>query len=97
MEFERRRAIRTRPEVLSYIQFEPEGGGIVLNASEEGLAFQAPAAVSHRGPVRLCISPNPEQRIPLTAELAWRDEANKSRGLRLTEVSPDTLTTCRPY
>jgi hypothetical protein len=90
MEFERRRAIRTRPEVLSYIQFEPEGGGIVLNASEEGLAFQAAAAVWHRGPVRLCISPNPEQRIRLTAEIAWMDEAKKSGGLRLKEVSADT-------
>jgi hypothetical protein len=90
MEFERRRAIRTRPEVLSYIQFEPEGGGIVLNATEEGLAFQAAAAVRHGGPVRLCISPNPEQRIHLTAEIAWMDEAKKSGGLRLKEVSADT-------
>jgi PilZ domain len=90
MQFERRRAVRTRPEVLSYIQFEPEGGGIVLNASEEGLAFQAAAAVRHRGPVRLCISPNPEQRIQLTAEIAWMDEAKKSGGLRFKEVSVDT-------
>jgi len=90
MEFERRRATRTRPEVLSYIQFEPEGGGIVLNASEEGLAFQAAAAVRQRGPIRLCISPNLEQRIQLTAEIAWMDEAKKSGGLRLKEVSPDT-------
>jgi PilZ domain len=90
MEFERRRATRTRPEVLSYIQFEPEGGGIVLNASEEGLAFQAAAAVRQRGPIRLCISPNLEQRIQLTAEIAWMDEAKKSGGLRLKEVSADT-------
>ena len=90
MEFERRHATRTRPEVLSYIQFEPEGGGIVLNASEEGLAFQAAAAVRQRGPIRLCISPNLEQRIQLTAEIAWMDEAKKSGGLRLKEVSPDT-------
>ena len=90
MEFERRRTTRTRPEVLSYIQFEPEGGGIVLNASEEGLAFQAAAALRHRGPVRLCISPNLEQRIQLTAEIAWMDEAKKSGGLRLKEVSADT-------
>ena len=31
---ERRSLQREKPEKLSYIQFEPEGGGIVLDASE---------------------------------------------------------------
>jgi len=77
------------PHELSYIQFEPEGGGIVLNASEEGLAFHAAAPIRQSSPIRLCVSPNPEQRIELQAEIAWMDTAKKSGGLELKEVSTD--------
>jgi len=77
------------PDELSYIQFEPEGGGIVLNASEEGLAFHAAAPLRQSSPIRLCVSPNPEQRIELQAEIAWMDPAKKSGGLELKEVSTD--------
>jgi hypothetical protein len=89
MELERRRVHRTRPGELSYIQFEPEGGGIVLNASEEGLAFQAAGAVRQPSPIRLSVSPNPKQRIELRGEIAWMDEAKKSGGLRLRELTAD--------
>jgi hypothetical protein len=51
MNSERRSIHRERPEDLSYILFEPEGGGIVLNASERGLTFHAATAV--RQPAKL--------------------------------------------
>jgi hypothetical protein len=90
MQPERRCAHRTRPEELSYIQFEPEGGGIVLNASEQGLAFHAAAAMRQPGPIRICISPNPTQRIEVIAEIAWIDESKKSGGVRFTELTADS-------
>jgi hypothetical protein len=86
---ERRCIPRERPAELCYIQFEPEGGGMVLNASEKGLAFHAVTAVRHPGPFGICISPNPTQRIELIAEIAWMDETKKFGGLRFTELSPD--------
>jgi PilZ domain-containing protein len=86
---ERRCIHRERPAELCYIQFEPESGGMVLNASEKGLAFHAVATVRHAGPFRLCISPNPTQRIELIAEIAWMDETKKFGGLRFTELSVD--------
>jgi hypothetical protein len=89
MKLERRGTRRERPKQLSYIHFEPEGGGIVVNASEHGLAFQAAAALRQTGPIQLCVSPNPMERIKLTAEIAWMDEKKKSGGLRLTELTAD--------
>jgi hypothetical protein len=89
METERRRVHRTRPEQLSYVQFEPDGGGIVLNASEQGLAFQTASLVRQRGPLQLYISPNPGQRIALVAQIAWMDKGGKSGGLALGELSQD--------
>jgi PilZ domain-containing protein len=90
MNTERRSIHRERPEELSYIQFEPEGGGIVLNASERGLAFHAATAVRQPGQVRLSISPNPKQLIELTAEIIWMDQTKKSGGLRFVEITEDT-------
>jgi hypothetical protein len=61
-----------------------------LNASEEGLAFQAAVAVRQSSPIRLCISPKPEQWIELEGEIAWMDAAKKSGGLRLRELTAET-------
>jgi hypothetical protein len=90
MNSERRSIRRERPEELSYIQFEPEGGGIVLNASERGVAFHAATAVRQPGQVRLSISPNPKELIGLTAEIVWMDQTKRSGGLRFVELTEDT-------
>jgi hypothetical protein len=73
--------------VLSYVQFEPEGGGIVVDASEQGLAFHSAAALRQTGPIQLCVSPNPTEQLKLTAEIVWMDETKKSGGLRFTELA----------
>jgi hypothetical protein len=92
MNAERRCTTRQRPEELSYIQFEPEGGGIVVNASEDGLAFQAAAALRQTGPIHLSVSPNPVQHIKLSAEIVWMDETKKSGGVRFRELTEDAKT-----
>jgi PilZ domain-containing protein len=89
MKPERRCTRRERPNGLSYIQFEPEGGGIVVDASEQGLAFHAAAVLQQAGPIQLCVSPNPMEQIKLTAEIAWMDEKKKSGGLRFKELTGD--------
>jgi hypothetical protein len=97
MELERRRVHRASPEQLSYILFEPEGGGIVLNASEQGLAFHAAGAMRQPGAIRLCLSPNPMWRIELTAEIVWMDETKKCGGLRFTEFTTDATNQIREW
>jgi hypothetical protein len=89
MKLERRSTNRERPEELSYIQFEPEGGGIVVNASEQGLAFHAAAALQQTGPIQLCVSPNPMQQIKLTAEIVWIDDTKKSGGVKFAELTAE--------
>jgi hypothetical protein len=97
MKPERRSTQREKPEKLSYIQFEPEGGGIVVNASEQGLAFHVAIALRQPGPIHLSISPNPMQQIKLAAEIAWIDETKKSGGLRFTELTADTGSQIRQW
>ena len=57
MEPERRHQSRKEPEKLTYVHFGPENGGIVLNASEGGIAFFAIAPLHQTGPIRLAIVP----------------------------------------
>jgi hypothetical protein len=89
MKPERRCRSRETPVELSYIQFEPEGGGIVVNASEQGLAFHAAAALRQSGPIQACVSPNPMQQIKLVGEIVWMDETKKSGGLRFRKLTAD--------
>src|SRR5437660_10909441 len=69
MRTERRCIQRKRPGRISYFEFEAGSGGIVLDASEKGLAFQAADAVHQLGSKRIFISPHPEERIELNAVL----------------------------
>jgi hypothetical protein len=87
MQSERRNARRERPPILSYIEFEPEGGGIILNISEQGLGFHAASTLRQAGPIQFCISPNPMMQIKMTAEIAWIDDTRKFGGLRFTAIS----------
>lgn len=94
---ERRCVPRERPEQLSYVHVEPEGGGIVLNASQAGIAFHAAGPVRQRGPIRVRISPNPDVQIDLMAEIAWTDETKKFGGMRFTEPGEDAQNRIRQW
>lgn len=89
MKIERRRAQRETPTQLSYIQLDPNTGGIILNASESGLAFQVVGAVRSGRPLQVCISPNPTERIELPGEIAWLDDAKTCGGVRFKEPSAE--------
>lgn len=90
MQTERRRVQRKRPGGISYFEFEAGSGGIVLDASEKGLGFQAAGAVHQLGPSRIWISPRPEERIELTGDVVWTDTSRKTGGLRFIEASADS-------
>lgn len=90
MQTERRGVRRKRPGGISYFEFEAGSRGIVLDASEKGLGFQAADAVHQLGPSRIWISPRPEERIELTGDVVWTDTTRKTGGLRFTEASADS-------
>lgn len=81
----------------SYIHIASISGGIVLNASESGLAFQAVAPVMQSGPLRFTVSPFPEERIDLIGEIVWLDKSRKHGGLHFIELSEDSLTKVRDW
>lgn len=97
MRTERRCTPRKRPESISYFEFEAGSGGIVLDASEKGLAFQAADAVEQLGPNRMFISPHPEERIELSGDVVWTDRTKKTGGLRFIDLGADSCNRIRGW
>lgn len=94
---ERRCIPRKRPGTISYFEFEAGSGGIVLDASEKGLAFQASDAVEQLGPSRMFISPHPEERIELSGDVVWTDRTKKTGGLRFIDLGADSCNRIRGW
>ena len=97
MTTERRCISRTRPGGISYFEFEAGSGGIVLDASEKGLAFQAADAVQQLGSRRILISPHLGERIELNADVVWMDGSKKSGGLRFIDPAADSCNRIRDW
>ena len=89
METERRHQPRKQPEKLTYVHFEPENGGIVLNASEGGISFFAIAPLHQTGTIRFAIVPGTQERIMAAGQVVWMDELKKVGGLSFAELAPD--------
>jgi len=89
METERRHQPRKQPEKLTYVHFEPENGGIVLNASEGGISFFAIAPLHQTGTIRFAIVPGTQERIMAAGQIVWTDELKKVGGLSFAELAPD--------
>jgi hypothetical protein len=85
---ERRHTPRTTLEKLSYIQIEPDNGGIVLNVSPDGLCFHSIAAVEKNGPLRFSLLEQ-NRRIAASGELTWTDGIQKIGGLRFTTLTAE--------
>lgn len=94
---ERRCIPRRRLGGISYFEFEAGSGGIVLDASEKGLAFQAADAVEHLGFRRILISPHPGERIELNADVVWMDASKKGGGLRFIDPGADSCNRIRDW
>ncbi len=84
MNSERRQNPRSRLKEIVYLQMEPDNGGIVLNLSETGLAFQTASPVERGAVVRFKFSLPSGKEIRAVSEVTWTDETRKTGGLRFT-------------
>jgi hypothetical protein len=75
--------------MLTYINFEPNKGGIVLNVSEGGLCFRT-SIVQQTGTLRFWFSAE-GHRVEAAGELVWTDELRERGGLRFAVLPSETL------
>jgi hypothetical protein len=84
---ERRRAPRARPTGLTYVKFEPDNGGTLLDVCESGIGFQVIAPVEERGRIQLWFVLDTSSHIEVSGELAWIDDTKRCGGLKFTHPS----------
>jgi TonB family protein len=87
---ERRRHARQPISTLAYLDIGQHNGGIVLNLTEDGMAFQAVAPLQDQTRLNLRIQiPNSRTRIETEAQIIWLGESKCHAGVRFLEMPPE--------
>jgi TPR repeat protein len=86
---ERRRHQRKTFTELISVELGAHNSGLILNASEGGLAFHAGSPIQAREEIRFAISLDRSRRLEGQGRLEWTDGGAKTAGLQFTEVSED--------
>src|SRR5579863_9268741 len=90
---ERRRHMRRQVSTLAYLDIGGDNGGIVLNLSEEGMAFRAVGPLDGQTGVTLRIQlPDSRTRINTAAEVVWLSESNRKVGVRFVDFPSEGRT-----
>jgi hypothetical protein len=93
---ERRQYSRKTLNPLPYINLPSDNGGIVLDVSEQGLRFRAIGPVEPSGPILFSFTAR-STLVSGMGELVWFDQANKTGGLRFTELPYKALEQIRKW
>src|SRR5215469_1185935 len=83
---DRRHSLRTKLDQVAYIHIEPDNGGIVLNASGDGIGFRSVAPVDPKAPLRFSVQEE-NRRVDICGELVWTDELQKIGGMRFDTLN----------
>jgi cell division protein FtsN len=85
MRTERRKFPRMRAAGLTYVDIEPDNGGMLLNISEGGLCFHTAIPVQRNASLRFSFS-QCNERIEADGILVWTDDTGRRGGLRFTNM-----------
>ena len=94
---ERRRAPRAKPTGLTYVKFEPDNGGTLVDVCESGIRFQVVAPVEERGRIQLWFVLDSANHIEVSGELAWIDDTKRCGGLKFTQPSKQARAQLRTW
>jgi len=94
----RRSHARRRIDQLTYADFGPGNGGIVMNLSEGGLSFQGIGAV-HKGQlINLSFKlPGTGSQIEAYGEVVWSNDSGKGGGLRFVDTTEEACERIREW
>jgi TonB family protein len=86
----RRLHARRRIDQLTYADFGPGNGGIVMNLGEGGLSFQGIGAVRKGQVIRLSFKlPGTGSQIEACGEVVWSNDSGKGGGLCFVDLSDE--------
>lgn len=94
----RRLKVRQTLGSLAYLDIGSDNGGIILNLSEDGLAFQAVGPLTGLKQIQLVIQlPQLETRIETSAEIVWLGDSAREAGVRFLDISTEGRTQIRQW
>jgi TonB family protein len=95
---DRRARARLPLRSLAYVEFEGGNGGIILNASEGGLAIQAMMSLQDGSPHRIRFQVPPSNSYFVAdARVSWTARSSKMAGLEFRSLSSPALTQLRGW
>ncbi|MGH9734942.1 MAG: TonB family protein [Candidatus Acidiferrales bacterium] len=94
----RRAKVRQPLGSLAYLDIIPDNGGIILNLSEDGLAFQAVGPLHEQKQVQLVVQlPHSGTRFETAAEIVWLGSTNREAGVRFLNIPADARLQIREW
>lgn len=94
----RRAKLRQPLGSLAYLDIIPDNGGIILNLSEDGLAFQAVGPLHDQKLLQLVVQlPHSGTRIETAAEIMWLASSSRQAGVRFLDLPPDARLQIREW
>jgi len=95
---ERRRNVRVVPELLTYVSFDGNNGGMVLDVSEDGMALATAFAVPDALLLKISIPADPtHELIEVTGRVVWIAESKRRVGVRLVAAPQRTQELLRSW
>ena len=90
---DRRRYARTKPPRLLHVRFGEGNDAVLLNASLDGLCFQATSPVESSRPLDVTISRSPSSSINARGKIAWTSRERNVGGLQFLDATYGALST----
>jgi TonB family protein len=88
---ERRKHARQRPNSLTYIELDRENGGIVLDASANGISVQAVVGLADDVLPRVRLRlPDSKEWLEFRARVVWTRESRKVAGLEFEDLRDES-------
>jgi TonB family protein len=95
---ERRRHPRVKVESLTTVNFGPDNGGIVVNASESGLRVRlvGPVKLTEVLPIGMALSGKGD-RFEASGQIAWTDDLGRAAGLEFIHLKNESRQQIRQW
>lgn len=95
---ERRAHPRRRLDRLAYVDFGPDNGGILIDASEGGLNFQVVGALIEGQPCHVrFLLPGTDAVVEAEGKISWSNASKRGGGLQFVEISDEARRRLREW
>ena len=95
---DRRRQARIQLRTLAYLELDPENGGVIVNISEGGLAFQTAEIITGLVFPRMRFRlPKSNKWLEVSGRLVWEAKSRTEAGIQFIDLNEDVQQQIRSW